>query len=264
MLHSGPSRSFLKKHTPARRRNQSQQIFLVSSLLVLLIVTPAVVAFFLLRSSPSRNEVGLPQRNARPATGLTVTREDGRLVYPYSVIPGGIRDVEELRAAIARDADVAQHYADFDLPKLRLVSLQNDKWAYVSYRVPDGIYWTERRTRLKRGEILVTDGVHTARARCGNRTSEIPNLPRLAHGPDSPDMEITGEVVPSGPGPSSRRNPFTPILFPPIVPVYPSGGGGGGHPHINGGALYPPLPLEVLVCGILGTLLIRRFCALRP
>src|SRR5271155_4140671 len=47
-----------------------------------------------------------------------------RILYPYSVIPGGVRNSAELRNAVAHDATVAAHYADFKLNDARVTQLR--------------------------------------------------------------------------------------------------------------------------------------------
>ncbi len=97
--------------------------------------------------------------------------------YPFSVIPGGAYTPAELRSALARDEKLRQHYADFDLDKLRLVKLLEDRRAYVSYRQEGRFYWTRHKLRIARGEVLLTDGVHYAKTRCGNLLSDVPAGP---------------------------------------------------------------------------------------
>jgi hypothetical protein len=96
-----------------------------------------------------------------------------RPVYPYSVIPGGIRSVPEFREALLRDPVAAAHYAGFDISRSRVLELKAAKTAYVSYRIKDHVFWTSRRVRLLRGEAVITDGVHYGRARCGNRIEDV-------------------------------------------------------------------------------------------
>jgi hypothetical protein len=104
-----------------------------------------------------------------------------RPVYPYSVIPGGVESVAEFRQALLRDPVAAGHYSHFDISRSRIQELPVEKIAYVSYRVKDRIFWTSKKVRLHRGERVVTDGVNYARARCGNRISEVPQGEHL-HG----------------------------------------------------------------------------------
>jgi hypothetical protein len=94
--------------------------------------------------------------------------------YPYSVIPGGAYSPEELRQANVKDEVVRAHYADFNLKGAWVVKLTADRYEYASYRMRNQIYWTAKRLRIPQGESLLTDGVHFARARCGNRLSEEP------------------------------------------------------------------------------------------
>jgi hypothetical protein len=111
---------------------------------------------------------------ARPPRRIISRSLSDQSVFPYSVVPGGVRDSEALRAAVLGDPVVAAHYSDFKLANYRLMKLAAPESVYVSYRLGNKIYWTQRKLTLVRGEILVTDGEHFARARCGNRISEVP------------------------------------------------------------------------------------------
>ena len=97
-----------------------------------------------------------------------------RVVYPYSVIPGGVRTPAELREVSAHDSAVGEHYAGFDFQKARLVKVQQARMVYLSYRIGDKIYWTTKKVSLHAGEKLITDGKITARTRCGNQVSALP------------------------------------------------------------------------------------------
>jgi hypothetical protein len=103
----------------------------------------------------------------------------GHPYYPYSVIPGGAHSRADLEKALAADSVAAQHYSSFLVKNARIVTLDTDHHYYVSYRVGDKIYWTRRVVTLHKGEELLFDGVHYARARCGNRLSEVPAMPRI-------------------------------------------------------------------------------------
>lgn len=100
-----------------------------------------------------------------------------RRLYPYSVIPGGVRSAQELRNAIANDPLVAALYANFDLSRAHIIRLAHDREVYVSYRLNGRIYWTKKRLLLRAGETLISDGKHEARTRCGNQISETPVQP---------------------------------------------------------------------------------------
>lgn len=116
-----------------------------------------------------------------------------RPVYPYSVIPGGVYSSRELRDSIVRDPIIASHYADFDVVHARLVRSTMATLSYVSYRKNNQIVWTRKPLRIPKGELLLSDGVSFARARCGNRFSSTPVGPAPDRGPDVelsiPDLE---------------------------------------------------------------------------
>lgn len=111
-----------------------------------------------------------------PAENFSAFRHAAK-VYPYSIIPGGIASVKQLRNAVALDPLVAAQYASFNLATARMIRLNHERTVYVSYRKDERAYWTTRKLALRSGELLVTDGEHTARARCGNLISEDPVSP---------------------------------------------------------------------------------------
>ncbi|MGH9647513.1 MAG: PEP-CTERM sorting domain-containing protein, partial [Bryobacteraceae bacterium] len=93
-------------------------------------------------------------------------------IYPYSVVPGGVRNAATLRELTARDRAVARHYSHFDFKNARLERTREPRDVYVSYRIRDTIFWTRKKIHLPAGELLLTDGKITARAKCGNQISD--------------------------------------------------------------------------------------------
>ena len=106
-----------------------------------------------------------------------------RRVYRYSVVPGGAADRAELERILRSDKVVAAHYAGFDAPRARAVTVTVPRAVYVSYRKGDKIYWTSRKLMLQTGETLLTDGRNEMRARCANRISDVPRFPVETHPP---------------------------------------------------------------------------------
>lgn len=190
-----------------------------------------------------------------------------RIVYPYSVIPGGIRSVQELKNAIAKDSVVSAHYAAFHLADARIIKLNRELSVHVSYRLGDQVYWTKRELKLAKGETLITDGVQTARARCGNlisvttvapvyptepteqelNTPQEPTTQVLDTPEDHPytvskiktDDRIPEIVPPQGsPGPPvgggspPSLGEFTPVVFLPFGPVEPIPHSGAPRPPV--------------------------------
>jgi len=110
-----------------------------------------------------------------------------REIYPYSLIPGGVRSVKELRDIFDHDPVLAAHYRNFDFHKARLLRLLQDRTVYVSYRIAGQVYWTTKQVRLHAGEIVITDGVITIRSRCGNQVSAAP---RTEVSPNEPNIAV--------------------------------------------------------------------------
>jgi hypothetical protein len=183
-------------------------------------------ASFLNAAKPPHGPSRIP--NALPAPEMISA---GRPVYPYSVIPGGVENAQELKNAVLHDPVVAGHYADFNLAKARIVRLDNNRAVYVSYRLGDRVYWTKKALKLFKGERLISDGVHQARARCGNRLSYTPAQP----------------VSPLEPTPAAIATPLPPTLFavnqpPPVLPLTPLPPPPGSSPPGTppGGGIIPP------------------------
>jgi hypothetical protein len=156
-----------------------------------------------------------------------------RALYPFSVIPGGVENVQELRKALARDPVAADHYAEFDLAKAHVIRLNHDWSLYVSYRMGDRIFWTSKKLQIHKDERVITDGVRNARTRCGNLLSAIPILPVSPREPSPAAMEavappeIAVEVPPlpfqpiNVPPPPPLANPSAPPAGPPAGPIPP-------------------------------------------
>ena len=127
-----------------------------------------------------------------------------RKVYRYSVVPGGITSPEELAAARRSDPVVAAHFADFG-KNTRLTTLQEDMYVYVSYRQGNKIYYTKKRHKVCKGEVVITDGKNFARARCANRLSRVFRPPALVFDePSAPEFDYIdppsiADVTPSDP-----------------------------------------------------------------
>jgi hypothetical protein len=174
-----------------------------------------------------------------------------RPVYPYSLVPGGVRNVKELKWAVDHDPVVAAHYAGFNFRNARLVQLLLARSVYVSYRVGNRVYWTRRRVQLKKGETLISDGKLAARTRCGNRVEEQPQQATAHDEPpaekfDEPVRPAVGTAVAQPPVPFESallNRPPVPGLGPaPPLGLYDPLGGGSWTPIAP-----PPLPS---VCGI--------------
>jgi hypothetical protein len=133
-------------------------------------------------NSPVALEMKDSERSPEPSEPVKY----GRPVYPYSVIPGGVRSRAELTSSIKEDPVIASHYAKFEVAEARFIKSEETQSVHVSYRMGDKIFWTAKTVAIPKGETLVTDGSSTARTRCGNQVSVLPQEPIS---PEEPPIE---------------------------------------------------------------------------
>jgi hypothetical protein len=143
---------------------------------------------FRARRNVRKDLASMAARSAKPTKFLS--RAPG--VYPYSVVPGGVKNSDDLRYAALRDYVVRRHYARFDFSHARLVRATEPREVYLSYRIRDTVYWTHRKIRLHVGELLLTDGKITARARCGNQISDSAK-PEVSN--EEPEEDVLDQPV---------------------------------------------------------------------
>lgn len=198
------SRRWPNRRWPTRRHRRNRLIRRVAALLVLAFFAAGLSAVALLYLSPSLThssqrrieDIDRQKAEVYQARLLRATQESlrpnasrKRPVYPYSVVPGGVEDVRELKWAAANDPIVAAHYAGFDYDHAHVIRLTVDQTVFVSYRIGNHIYWTRHRLKLRKGEKLITDGKITARARCANRVEEVPQQLNSASEPPPAKFE---------------------------------------------------------------------------
>lgn len=186
-------------------------------------------ASFWVRSNVRKDLALMAARSARPSKAVVRIPN----VYPYSVVPGGVKDPDDLREAAARDYVVRRHFSHFDFSHARLVRATEAREVYLSYRIRDSVFWTRRKVRLHLGELLLTDGKITARARCGNQISD-------AAKPEVSDEEPEADVV-DRPVAQLESSPIRPVLAAPDLP--------SGQPIapklFAGGFVFPYVPIGV-------------------
>jgi len=232
----------MSKHRTSSRRKRSVT---VTGTLTLVLVT-AVLTFVAVSlsshqaASPlqatSSVSFNIPQFHlmaGSPSTGLT--RRAGRMLFPYSVVPGGVESPQELGNAMGNDSTVALHYAGFNEAGAQVVSLDKDLHAYVSYRIGQEIFWTKKQVTIHKGETLITDGNVEARARCGNRVSATPQLPLSSREP-TPEALETPQM---SEGLSSREAPIEFALNSQLPNLVAGDQGLGAPDETNGGEVSP-------------------------
>ena len=242
-----------RRHRRNRRLRRALVIFacaaftFVLSSVALQFLSPSL--FHAARNAEPDRRTAEASRNLLLASQQEVLRQmDGRPVYRYSVVAGGVRDVRELKWAAEHDPVVGAHYAGFDYEHARVVKLVLARTAYISYRIGNRVYWTRHRVSLKKGETVITDGKMTARTRCANRVEEVPQKATseseppavLFDEPVHPDMGTAmaappvpfqsalmnrnpvpgmGPAVPLSSYDPIANNGFTPILLPTLPGV---------------------------------------------
>lgn len=203
---------------------------------------------FWTRGNVHKNLAAMAERSAKPAK--TAVRVPG--IYPYSVVPGGLKDASDLRYAALRDYVVRQHYAHFNFANARLLRATEAREVYLSYRIRNTVFWTRKKARLHPGELLLTDGKITARARCGNQISDtakpevsdeepavdVLDQPILAAAADAPPFPARPGLVAQGlPSASAPPDFFGGGFIFPYAPIgvpLPSGGCPTGEDRIDG------------------------------
>ncbi len=200
-------------------------VLLALCLLVLLILVPVATRKAFQRRSSSKSLASTTVAYPKP---LPAYLRSLRPNYPYSVVPGGVYSPAELRFANTKDNAVRAHYSDFNLQSAHMVKLTADRDQYVSYRVKNQIYWTAKKLRIPKGEYLLTDGVNFARARCGNRLSDVPQQ-QVSRSEPVPDLLSPAVLPPQSlanvdltTAPSLPPESGTPDSSPRLAPALPA------------------------------------------
>jgi hypothetical protein len=160
--------------------------------------------------------------NTQESLDLSAATQPQRPIFPYSIVPGGVRDARELQSVASHDPVVAQHYSDFRIAAAHTVRLEKPLEMYVSYRRNNNVYWTKNRMVIPAGETLLSDGENLARVRCGNRLSAIAAKPVSVSEPTKEELS-------------------TPSFVPPLMAEFLPGDGDGFFPGAPASAL-PALP----------------------
>ena len=265
---SGPSKTKLAKsrfsHLP-RILSRTSLVLLPVVLLVLFVGTRTL--HHRLSSSVPSLATSIradEQPSVRPVSAPLAKRA----IYPFSIVPGGVRDARELQSATTADPLVGRHYSDFRIAEARAIRFDHPLAMYVSYRRNNQVFWTRNRMVIPANEALLSDGENLARVRCANRLSPVALKPVAATEPSKEEMNdpsfvpplmadlLPGEpvgVFPDAPaailsGPASNAPPppiFPPFLGPGVPPIIPSNS-----------PVPPPTPapepnsLALLLCGV--------------
>jgi hypothetical protein len=153
-----------------------------------------------------------PEKNAPPPPPVF---RASRKIYPFSVIPGGAFDAKELAKSIQGDPLAREHYQDIKPDELIAVRTAEPIQAFVSFRRDRKICWTQKPITIPKGELILTDGKHMIRGRCGNRIQQRP--PETAVHSEQINEDML-ETALDAPLPSIGS---LPLYYQPVLPVEP-------------------------------------------
>jgi hypothetical protein len=271
----GTSVSVVRHRHSRYSRKQARTKFLVA----LLFAATAAITWQFARQQPASilsysshkpTSIGVNQTSP---TGLTtqdyaafVASRPSRPAYLYSVIPGGVASVEELRQAMAHDPVVAREFSGFDFQRAHLLQVSEKQSMHVAYRLGDKVYWTRKKVALHPGETLISDGKIVARTRCGNRVAMTPLGPPAMVEPVDSDFNqplfsndmVTHEVEPQPDTYASAlpagATPLQPTNRGRIVPFFflPFFGLPGGSSHTPLAVAPEPGTILLLSTGLVG------------
>jgi hypothetical protein len=231
---TGPNR------TPIRTRSR---LPIASACLAAAVLLVTLAVHYARRSSAPEKFVSSLATNWQAAIDPGTPTAAQRAVFPYSVVPGGVRDAQELRGAVAADPVVAEHYSGFRLAEARTIRLDRPTAMYVSYRIKNQVYWTKNRMLIPAGESLISDGEHLSRVRCGNRLSAMAAKPVSAAEPPREKLEAPESVPPLLaqllPGDGGETFP-PPVSALPDLPLSSGGPGSTGTPPSSFPPILPP------------------------
>ncbi len=260
---SGNVQVGVRRRRRTRRHHRNRLVRRWLAAMVLLVFTVSISTLALMYFGPSlfssshiapaaTQRYELSRNRTATVNQILSHAQPSRPVYPYSVVPGGVEDVKELKWVAEHDPIVGAHYAGFNYARAQVVRLTLARTAYVSYRIGNRIYWTRRRITLHKGEKLITDGKITARTRCANRVEETPQQQQAEA--TEPTPEKLDEPIRAGEGTAMQAPPAafeSALLNRPEVPgLEPVGPLSAADPFGGGTfiSLSPP-PLPEGLCG---------------
>jgi hypothetical protein len=185
--------------------------FLVTFALMRLVTRPIATVAFKAPATPAGTSKA--NRQLQPV-------KYERVVYPYSVIPGGIRNKADLVTSVADDPVVGEHYTNFDLSQTKFIRSDEPQIVHVAYRLRNKVYWTAKTVKIPPGETLISDGKNVARTRCGNRIAALPQGPISPEEPPIETFDIP--MIASGEPPKIEVSSMTDLEAKPVGPQIPN------------------------------------------
>lgn len=177
----------------------------------------------------------------KTAAGRSAKPGGKKLVYPWSVVAGGVDSSTAMREAMQADPVVLAHYAGLEPGNFRVETLQAPRQGFVSFRVRDKVYWTKRLVTLQAGETVLTDGQTMLRGRCGNMVSPAPREPQAAADFEPAEIAMDSPVRAQ----ELELPPFVAAAPPAAAETFVNPKQLGDNPEVISSML-PPSPLDSL------------------
>lgn len=170
-----------------------------------------LVCLYWLATRDSAGRVGQGHASAKLSHRASVKTDKSRVVYPYSLVPGGVRSPEELRSR--PDSYARKFYGNLDYRTATMWRSYGGDY-YNSYRVGNRIYQKTVRSHIRAGELLLKVDRHTGepvfiKARCGNLL-----LDRISVPTELESLQPSDEMLGDAPENPTPRDPRLLVLLP--------------------------------------------------
>jgi hypothetical protein len=151
-----------------------------------------------------------------PAPMARVAAAPKNVVYNYSVIPGGERNVADFCGEIQSDAA----FKGFNCNVAYETTLRSPIAVFMTFKKNGHIYWTKHLVSVKAGELIYTDGHRSFLARCGNEIGFAPQAPTM----EIDESLLSQPAVPVAAAAALVLAPGAPQVVAAVAPVLPSSG----------------------------------------
>src|SRR4051812_48977328 len=104
-------------------------------LVPLFLVTVLIAGFLIRRPQPSAPPIvdDEPLSDIDWSKVASTPTQPHRLIYPYSLIPGGVLTLDEFEAKVKSDSLLSKYYQQFDFSHAAINTFDTDEYLYVAF-----------------------------------------------------------------------------------------------------------------------------------